>query len=142
MKLLAIFTLFFFFAPVMKPAKMLANFAVIPIMNAFFFTLNPVSYPEAMAGCAQKGMTLAEFSKTDIGAALGPPESQAWIGTWDGLVCDAVPSSTGAIKAITVKFIANPMKIKSKQRNSLNSAFPSCEDSAMSLPYICQPFLF
>ena len=137
MKLGAILLLILCFAPVMKPAALLAHLAILPIMNAFFLTLNPVSYPEAYAGCLEKGMFLAEFGRTDIGSAFGIPGSQAWIYSWDGLWAGEFDPE-GPAKAITVKFVGLPTSMKFK-RSSLMSAFPSSEDVRMSLPYICQP---
>ena len=104
----------------------LEDFIVVPVMNAFFLTLNACSYDAAMKGCEQKGMSLAKFCRTDMNSVFGPPGSTVWIHEWDSLTSD----NKNMGMAITLS--PNPMKPW-----KING-FPNLLRSSLTFPYVCQ----
>lgn len=83
--LLSILLLLIFYIKPLNSTEYLLNFVIIPICDVYFLTLNAATQKEAIVGCAQKAMVLANMSKIDTFKIFAPPMTPMWINSFAGL---------------------------------------------------------
>lgn len=115
------------FIPTHKSAQYLLNFVIVPICNAFFLTLNEGTQKEAIAGCAQKGMVLADMARNDCYQLFTVPGVKMWINSYSGLAAPMTGTKKTAITLYINPF--NPLAMR---------AFPLAEDESQKMLFICQ----